>query len=257
MLDFSLDILWRAMGQGALNIRTTEEAHLPARMRTLRGSIDWSFDLLEDQEKQLFSRLSVFQGSRSFEAIAAVCMEGLSIDLWEIMESLLNKSLINKEGSPEAEVRFIFLESIHEYAREQLEQSGEAERFRERHAEYFASLAEKAEPELFKAEQTYWFSWIKAENANLRTAINWAFDHGHAELSLRIISALREYWYTSGQYTETLAWIDRGLKSAEAIPASLHAKVLNTAAYLVYGMGDYKLDYVEGALHMAVGRSPT
>jgi predicted ATPase/DNA-binding SARP family transcriptional activator len=224
---------------------------LPARMRTLRGSIDWSFHLLDDQEKQLFSRLSVFQGGRSIEAVAAVCMEGLSCDVLQTMESLLNKSLIHREESPDGGFRFTFLESIHQYAREQLEQYNQAERFGFLHAEYYTSLAEKAEPELFKAGQANWFSSLKAERDNLRTAIIWAFDNGHTELSLKIISSLREYWYIDGQFTETLAWINRGLKYAETIPALLHTKVLNTAAYLAFGMGDYKHDFVDQALRIA------
>jgi predicted ATPase/DNA-binding SARP family transcriptional activator len=224
---------------------------LPARMRTLRNSIDWSYSLLDDQEKKLFSRLSVFQGGRTIEAIAAVCLEGLSIDVLEIIESLLNKSLIHQDVNPRAEIRFIFLESIHEYAREQLEGCGDAERFKQRHAEYYAALAEKAEPELFKPDQAYWFTRLDAEKDNFRTAINWAFEHGDAELSLRIISALWENWYINGQFTEVSAWINRGLKFAEEIPASLHAKVLNTAAYFAFTMGDYKLDYVEKAIHIA------
>ena len=224
---------------------------LPDRMRTLRGSIDWSFNLLSDQEKKLFSRLSVFQGSRSIEAVIAVCAEDLSVDIFQTMESLLNKSLIHQEESPEGEIRLIFLGSIHEYALEQLEQYGQVDQFSKRHAEYFASFAEKAEPELFKDEQAYWFSQIKAEKDNLRSAINWAFDHGHAELSLRIISALREYWYTNGQFTEVINWIERGQKLTEAISASLYAKVFNTAAYLAFGMGDYRHGYGKMAIRIA------
>jgi non-specific serine/threonine protein kinase len=178
-------------------------------------------------------------------------MEGLSIDLLEGMESLLNKSLIQQEVGSQTVPRFFFLESIHEYAREQLEQFQVADQFRKRHAEYFSSFAEKAEPEVFKDEQAEWFSRINSEKDNLRTAINWAYDHDYPELSLRIISALWQYWYNRGQFTEVMTWINRGLIHAETIPASLHVKVLNTAAYFAFTTGNYENEFGEKAIHIA------
>jgi tetratricopeptide (TPR) repeat protein len=224
---------------------------LPVRLQTLRGTIDWSYNLLDEQEKKLFSRLSVFQGGRTVEAVEAVCSQDLNINILDGLESLLNKSLIGKDESHEWEIRFIFLESIHEYAREQLEHMEGVNRLSRRHAEYFVSLAESAEPKLFMQEQVYWYSRLRAEKDNLRTAINWSYESGNVELGLRIISALREYWYTDGQFTEVLNWIKLGLKKAEKVPSSLHVKVLNTASYLAFGMGDYKQIYEKEAISIA------
>ena len=122
----------------------TGGAHdLPARHKTLRQTIDWSYDLLSDEEKRLFSRLAVFRGGGSLESITAICSPGLSIDALEGVESLLNKSLLFQQEGGAGEPRFLMLETIHEYAWEQLEASGEAETMQRRSAAYFVELAEQ------------------------------------------------------------------------------------------------------------------
>ncbi len=118
---------------------------LSERQRTLRGAIDWSYELLDEAEKKLFERLSVFQGGRTIEAVEAVCAHDLPIGVLDGLESLLNKNLLRQEHGPEGEPRFTLLETIHEYALERLQDSGEAEDMLRRHAEYFTALAERAE----------------------------------------------------------------------------------------------------------------
>ena len=117
---------------------------LPERQRTLRGAIEWSHALLDEDEQLLFARLAVFSGGRTLEAIEAVCdaRGDLPMDALESVSSLLDKSLLRQEEGPEGEPRFMMLETIHEYARERLEASGEAEETRRLHAEYFLALAE-------------------------------------------------------------------------------------------------------------------
>ena len=100
---------------------------LPARQRTLRGAIDWSHDLLDEEDRHLFRRMSVFSGGRTLEAMEAICDAEGDLDVYSGVESLLEKSLIRQEDGPEDEPRFVMLETIHEYAREKLEESGEAE----------------------------------------------------------------------------------------------------------------------------------
>ncbi len=123
---------------------------LPARQQTLRSTIDWSYSLLDPAEQRLFARLAVFVGGRTLEAIEAVCnAEGnLLIDSFDGVASLLDKSLLRQKERPDGEPRFVMLETIHEYARERLEASGEMEVLRRRHTEYFLALVEAVKREL-------------------------------------------------------------------------------------------------------------
>ena len=151
---------------------------LPERQRTLRGTIEWSFALLEEGEQVLFGRLAVFSGGRTLEAIEAVCeAEGdLPMDALEGVSSLLDKSLLRQEEGPGGEPRFVMLETIHEYAREKLQASGEAEEVRRLHAEYFLAVAEEAEQGLWESEQGGWLDRLEAEHDNMRL-------HSHGRLS--------------------------------------------------------------------------
>jgi predicted ATPase/DNA-binding CsgD family transcriptional regulator len=213
---------------------------LPSRLQTLRGTIDWSYDLLDEGEKKLFARLSVFQGGRTIESAEAVCTPGLTIPVIDGLESLLNKSLLFQEERLECEPRFLMLETIHEYARERLGESGEAEEMQHKHAVFFVALAEQAEPELSGAEQDYWFERLLSEHDNLRTALAFALGSGEGELALRIVGALRDFWYYVGHVGEGLGWIERALESAkESSPAS-RAKALNAAGWLSFLQGNYE-----------------
>src|SRR5919202_6269839 len=133
-----------------LKLLTGGARDLPERQRTLRGAIEWSHALLDEGEQLLFGRLAVFSGGRTLEAIEAICdPEGdLPVDSFEGISSLLDKSLLRQEEGPEGEPRFVMLETIHEFAREKIQESGEAESLRKLHAQYFLTLAEEADPEL-------------------------------------------------------------------------------------------------------------
>jgi non-specific serine/threonine protein kinase len=213
---------------------------LPSRLQTLRGTIDWSYDLLGEDEKLLFSRLSVFQGGRTIEAAEAICAPGVSIPVMEGLESLLNKSLLHQELGRGGEPRFLMLETIHEYAREKLEQSGDAENLQRKHAAYFARLAERAETELTGAEQGDWFERLRSEHDNLRTALAFTLGSGQSDLGLRIVGALRDFWNYDGHVVEGLGWIERALESAEDASPHLRAKALNAAGWLSFVQGDYQ-----------------
>jgi predicted ATPase/DNA-binding CsgD family transcriptional regulator len=149
---------------------------VPARLQTLRGTLDWSYDLLDIGEQKLFERLSVFQGGRTVESTDAVCGPGLEIDVLDGLESLLNKNLLYQEQDSAGEPRFYLLETVHEYGCEKLEESGEVEVLKRRHAEYFANLAAQAENELFRDGQANWIERLRTEQDNLRAALNWSLD---------------------------------------------------------------------------------
>ena len=128
------------------------------RQRTLRGALDWSYKLLDADEQRLFRRLSVFVGGRTLEAAEAVCNGGgdLGPGVQDAMLSLVEKSLLQQQEGPGGETRFWMLETIHSYASEHLDESGEAETVRRAHAEYYLALTEQGEPHLRGAEQIRW-----------------------------------------------------------------------------------------------------
>jgi predicted ATPase len=213
----------------------TGGAHdLPERQRTLRGAIEWSYDLLEESEKTLFGRLSVFAGGRTLEAIEAVCdAEGdLPVDAFEGVYSLLEKNLLRQEEELEGEPRFVMLETIHELAREKLEESSEAETFKRAHAEYFLALAEQAETELKGPNQLEWRELLEAELDNMRTALSWALEGADAELGLRLAAALWRFWTDRSYFDEAHRWLEEALAKNSEAPTAARAEVLNGLGFL-------------------------
>ena len=212
---------------------------LPTRQQTLRGTIDWSHDLLEEDEKTLFGRLSVFSGSRTLEAIEEICDPEGKLDALEGVESLLEKSLLRQEEGVGGEPRFVMLETVHEYAREKLKESGEAEEIKRAHAEYFLALAEEAEPELKGPDQLEWLEKLEAEHDNLRAALSWSLEYGDAELGLRLAGALWSFWFVRGHLSEGQWWLEEALaKSGAAASASSRARALTGAGRLLLEQGN-------------------
>jgi predicted ATPase/class 3 adenylate cyclase len=217
---------------------------LPERQRTLRGTIEWSFALLEEGEQVLFARLAVFSGGRTLEAIEAVCgAEGdLSIDALEGVSSLLDKSLLRQEEGPESEPRFVMLETIHEYARERLEASGEAEETRRLHAEYFLALAEEAELQLSGADQLAWLERLEADHDNMRAVLAWSLEK-EPETALRLVRPLARFWEMRARFVEGSGWLEAALRQsgrAEAVTdAATRAKLLSEAGTFAWHRGDY------------------
>ena len=226
-----------------LKLLTGGAKDLPARQRTLRGAIEWSHDLLDEGEKTLFARLSVFSGGRTLEAIEAVCdAEGdLPVDVFDGVSSLLEKSLIRQEEGPEDEPRFVMLETIHEYAREKLRESGEAGEIKRAHAEYFLSLAEEAEPELIGPEQIAWMDRLEAEHDNLRAALSFSHEGGEAEIGLRLAGALWRFWYVRGHSGEGRGWCEETLARDGGSSPPMRAKALLGSGEMAWRQGDYEL----------------
>ena len=194
---------------------------LPERHRTLRGTIEWSHALLEEGERVLFARLAVFSGGRTLEAIEAVCeaQGDLPVDSLDGISSLLDKSLLRQEKGPEGEPRFVMLETIHEYARERLEASGEAEATRRLHAEHFLALAEEAEPGLSGADQLACLERFEAEHDNFRAALTWSLER-EPEAALRLAGALARFWEMRCRFVEGSRWLEATLRQSDRTDAA-------------------------------------
>jgi len=230
---------------------------LPARQQTLRGTIDWSYNLLEPSEQTLFARLGVFVGGCTAEAAEAVCgnrdlrMEDRG---WRIedrpsilcppssilngLTALLDHSLLRQEVGADGAPRFQMLETIHEYALEQLAASGEQAHIRRKHAEFFLTLAEAAAAALEGAEQGAWLGRLQQEHDNLRAVLSWAVEQHEADIGMRLAVALRLFWFMRGHLSEGRERLAQIL-ALENSSTSTRAKALDCAGFLARYQGDY------------------
>jgi non-specific serine/threonine protein kinase len=217
-----------------LRLLTGGARDLPARHQTLRGAIDWSYELLDDNERALFRRLAVFCCTCTLEAVEVVCNPIGDLDVLNDLESLVDQSLL-VPSDVNGEPRFGMLETIREYAFERLDASegGEAEETHRRHAAFYLALAEEAEPKLAGPEQLAWLKRLETEHDNLRTALGWALERGgaDAELGLRLAVALERFWSMRGHWTEGRRWLEKALEKSGDVPAPLRAKLLWAMGY--------------------------
>jgi predicted ATPase/class 3 adenylate cyclase len=195
-----------------LSILTSGSRSLPERQRTLRAAIAWSYDLLDPVERRLFARLSVFAGGWTFESAEAVCdPEGLGLDALDGLTSLVDKSLVRTTDPSGGPARFSMLETIREFAQEQLEAGDDHEPMRRRHAEHFLGLAVEAEPHLTADDQGEWLDRCDAEHANIRVALRWAIDAGEAGPAQAAAGALWRFWQQRGHLAEGRRWLEEVL----------------------------------------------
>jgi non-specific serine/threonine protein kinase len=224
----------------SLALLTSSSQGAEPRHRTLEATLDWSYELLSEPERKLLGRLSVFAGGFSLEAVEAVGA-GDDIKQREVLKaflSLVDKSLIVVEAPGDGRIRYRMLEPIRQYGLERLEDSGEVEMVRRRHAEFFLALAEEAEPWLRGPEQAAWFARLDAENDNLRKALSWLLEQCEGEPALRLSGALGEFWHVRGHLEEGRRWLEAALASEDAAPARI--KALLHAGWLASEQMDYE-----------------
>jgi predicted ATPase/class 3 adenylate cyclase len=213
---------------------------MPARHRTLRQSIGWSYDLLDASEQALFRRLSVFAGGCSFEAMEAVCEAAGALSLSPIdgVSALVDKSLLRQEVTADGDPRYVMLETIREFALEQLAASGEEDATRAAHADFFIALVEQAEPELTGPMQMHWLGRLNQEHDNLRGAFAWIERKQDAERGLHLAGALWRFWVVRGHMMEGHARLLTMLEIPGGEAAIAHRlKVLAGAATIAFEQG--------------------
>ncbi|HEU4488560.1 MAG TPA: adenylate/guanylate cyclase domain-containing protein [Actinomycetota bacterium] len=215
--------------QRALPVLTTGRRDAPQRHRTLRATIEWSYDLLDESERRLFRRLAVFAGS--FDPAAAEAVAGAELDT---LQSLVEKSLVRRWGSG----RLGMLETIHEFSLELLEASGEVERLRRRHAEFVLELVDSASLS-DEGEGPERSDLVRPEAGNVRAALEWSLATGEVWLGLRIASALEQYWIATSPF-EGMRWLDSLLAQAEGIPGDLRARALRVWGGVTFIVGRFE-----------------
>ena len=228
--------------EGSLELLTGGGRTAAPRQRTIRGTLDWSHELLCERERKVFRRLSVFAGGFSLEASEVVVSDesiGQS-EVLELLSGLVEKSLVIAELAAESGgVRYRLLDTIRQYALEKLEQSGEIEDVKRAHAEYFLALAEEAEPELIGPREAEWFERLVEELDNFRAALSWASVHGEAELSLRLAGVLGSFWFWEGHSSEGRGWLEGALNQEGPTSVLARAKALGAASLLASQLSDY------------------
>jgi len=183
------------------------------RQQTLRALIDWSYDLLSQDERALLRRLSVFAGGWTFEAAETICN---NVDVFEHLPQLVNKSLVtvNDEGD---EPRYFLLETIRQYARDKLLENGEGEGTRSRHFTYYLAMAETAFPEMLTREKDlYWAEKLETEYDNLRAAVDWGLAHDPIA-TMRLIRSLTYLFVVTNYYGEGHHWGEEALKHVKSL----------------------------------------
>ncbi|MDQ6710307.1 MAG: adenylate/guanylate cyclase domain-containing protein, partial [Candidatus Dormibacteraeota bacterium] len=217
------------------------------RQQTLRATIDWSYELLSEPERVLLRRVFVFAGGFTLELAEEVCAwDPLDADdLIDLLSALVAKSLVAVEEQPGG-FRYRQLETIREYAAERARTAGEEVEVQGRHRSRFLALALEAEDNIHGPEQLAWFDRIDVEMANLRAAFEGCLAAQEVESALRIAAALGLYWRARGRFSEGRDWLERGLASKAAAPATLRAKALAWASYLAIYQGAYAQAQISG-----------
>jgi len=208
-----------------------------ARHRTLRATLDWSYEMLGELERRLFRRLSLFAGGFELEAAEAVGALGDSEPeaILDLLSELVDKSLVVAEDDGDV-LRYRMLEPVRQYGLERLEESGEADAAKDRHAALFVALAERAHPELRGPTQVGWMLRLGQENDNLRAAMSWALSSGDHVTAARLGSALWPFWWYRGQHREGRALMEAALEGE--LRTSLRIRATVAAAIMAYGQAD-------------------
>jgi predicted ATPase len=226
--------------EGRLNLLTGGARDLPSRQQTLRGTVDWSYGLLNAAEQTLFRRLSIFAGGCTLEAVEAVCdtKGDLGLDVLDGMASMVDKSLAQQVEQADTETRFRMLSTLREYALERLAESDDESATRRAHAAYYLVLAEEGAEDI--AARPEWLDRFEVEHDNFRVALDYLIKTGDADWGLRLGTALFRFWETREHLTEGRDAIARvlALEGTAARP-KLRARLLFAGAVLAGEQGDY------------------
>ena len=224
---------------------------LPARQQTLHETLDWSYDLLTDDERGMLARLSVFRGGATLAAVTEICVAGDEARAVDLVERLADASLLLVRR-PDGEPRYDLLETVRQYAAERLQEL-DANDTRRRHADWYLALAERAEPELSGEHQARWFTALEAEHDNARAALAYFAETEEREQALRLTAHLSRFWYVRGHLTEARRRLEAVLPAATDQDPLLLRRVETAGASIALLQGDYAAStaFAERALDSA------
>jgi tetratricopeptide (TPR) repeat protein len=223
-----------------LKLLTGGARDLPARQQTLRNTLDWSYSLLNAQEKTLYARLAVFVGGFTLEDAEAVCNLENNLDILEGIASLVNNSLLRQEELADGEPRFRMLETIREYALERLSESSEMPELQQRHAHYFVGIIlNQASFGVTSRNATAWLNRIESEHDNIQAALEWSLmTPAGRELALSVLATLTWFWYRRGFFNEGRVWTERLLAASGEELGPIRAAALQMNSRMAMWRGD-------------------
>ena len=242
--------------EGTLSLLAGGARDQPDRLRTMRGAIAWSYDLLGPHEQQLFQRLSVFVGGFGLEAAEAVGSGGdqSGPTVLDGIITLVENTLLRQVGDWQADhPRYQMLQTIRDFGLEQLASQDDRAETQRSHARWYLALAEEAEPELIGPRQAMWQERLEAEAANLHAAIAWGTDHD-PDLALRMLEALGWFWLTQRSVVDPLQALERILESGRGTPAA-RGRGLLTAARIQGGQGNFRKSVIHAKEAIVLFRS--
>lgn len=235
--------------QARLAFLTGGARDLPERQQTIRATVEWSYELLNDDEKRLFRRLSVF-ASRFTPATAEAVVSDMSrngdqrssstsesVEFLDLFASLADKNLLVRRRSVDGEAAFRLLEIVREYAESVLENDDDANEIRRCHARFFLDLAERAEPHLLKRNSAVWVKRLEEEHDNLRAALHWSVSND-ALVAARLAAAIRQFWSIRGHLSEGIGWAEEILGLEADLPPEIEWKLLTLCGNFTQFRGD-------------------
>ncbi|MEZ4866596.1 MAG: BTAD domain-containing putative transcriptional regulator [Caldilineaceae bacterium] len=239
--------LWTSLNQqGALNLLHHGPRNVAPKHKTLHNALAWSYDLLGEGEQLVFRRLAVFAGGCTVDALVAVCSSG-DVDLHgadtdriqAILNSLFDKSLIQRRTLPNGQDRYTLLETIREYGLRQLVTHGEEATACRSHTEYYLALAEAVDADFRRGGASTYLAPIRREQDNLRAAMKWTIDQGETALALRLSGVLTNLWESEGFFSEGLEWSQKAIQLARhKAPTPTMLKALWYTGFLALGLGE-------------------
>ena len=221
--------------ENSLKLLTGGAKDLPEHQQTMRGTIRWSYDLLDEAEKLVFRHLSVFVGGFTVEAAEAVLSDDSALDL---LVSLIDNNLLVQRDLPDGNARLQMLEVVREFALEVLQTSGEVDDLQRIHAHYFLSLAEEAEPFLSGERGNEWLEKLENDHDNFRAALRWSLEQ-EPETAARMAATLRQFWNNRSYLTEARSWLEAALEKSDNAPSATRFKLLGAFSLVARNQGDY------------------
>jgi predicted ATPase/DNA-binding CsgD family transcriptional regulator len=224
------------------NLLTGGARTAPPRHQTLAATLDWSYNLLSEKEQMILQRFSVFAGGATLDAVESVCT-GDDVEMAGVLNGLsqlVDKSLIAIDRLEHEEIRYFLMETVREYARERLNESGAQEVVRHRHLEFFLKLAREAELNLKGSEQGIWLRMLQLEQENFRSALAWSLENDSTK-ALQLAVALGQFWFMRGyQFGEGMEWLQNILSRSDTTKHKLlHAEAFNWLGSLAYFHNNY------------------
>lgn len=226
-----------------LDVLKAQVRDRPNRQQTLRAAIDWSYALLDEEEKRLFRRIAIFQGGCTLQAVVSVCGTDYETEVVDLLEALVDQSLVTvrdvADESAGGEPRFGMLEMIRQYGLEKLDEAGEQRCIVEAHVHYFAALAAEAQQHWDSREQVVWLDRCERDVDNFRAVLSWCLEHD-LTLAAQMAGQLREFWKSRGLLAEADRWYETILAHGDRLSDATRAKVFPDAMFFAHYIGDQR-----------------